>query len=288
MKKYIKRLFSDKFIIKYHYYKKFGKRLDLSNPKSFSEKIQWIKINGELEQVAPLIDKYEVRKYIKCKIGEEYLNKIYGVYNSVEEIDFDKLPSKFVLKNTNGSGYNYICKDKNSININEVKNILRKWLSSDFYEITREIQYKNCKNRILIEEYIEDEKGSLKDYKFFVLGGKVRIIQVDIDRFGNQKRNFYDTNWNLTNITSLGMQKSNETIEKPKRLEEMITLAEKLAKNIELLRVDFYYVNEKIYFGELTFTPANGMKPFIPENEDLRLASYVDLNKYNIGEINEY
>lgn len=288
IKKYIKKILSDKVIIKYHYRKKFGRSLNIKEPKTFSEKIQWIKIYGNLEKVTKLIDKYEVRNYIKNKIGEKYLNKIYGIYTNVEEIDFDTLPNKFVLKNTNGSGYNYICKDKSKIDITKLKNILNSWLKSDFYQTTREIQYKNCVNRIIIEEYMEDKNGKLNDYKFFCLGGKVRIIQVDIDRFKNAKRNFYDCDWNLLNLKSKGMENYNNTVNKPEKLDEMICLAEKLAENIELLRVDFYYVDDNIYFGELTFTPANGMKPFLPEEEDLKLASYVDLSKYDLGVLNEH
>lgn len=288
IKKYIKKILSDKFIIKYHYRKKFGRSLNIKEPKTFSEKIQWIKIYGNLDKVTKLIDKYEVRNYIGNKIGEKYLNKIYGIYTNVEEIDFDILPNKFVLKNTNGSGYNYICKDKSKVDITELRNILNSWLKSDFYQTTREIQYKNCVNRIIIEEYMEDKNGKLNDYKFFCLGGKVRIIQVDIDRFENAKRNFYDCDWNLLNLRSQGMENYNDTVNKPEKLDEMICLAEKLAENIELLRVDFYYVDDNIYFGELTFTPANGMKPFLPEEEDLKLASYVDLSKYDLGVLNEH
>lgn len=286
IKQYIKRSLSDEFIIKYQYFRKFKKKLDLKNPKTFSEKIQWIKIKGNLEKVSELVDKYEVRNYVKSKIGEEYLTKVYGVYEKVEDIDFKKLPNRFVLKNTNGSGDNYICKDKNKINIVELKQILNSWLNSDFYNIYREPQYKNCNNRILIEEYLEDNTGNLNDYKFFCLGGKVRLIQVDIDRFVNIKRDFYDCDWNKLSIKK-GADNSDFITEKPFKLETMIKLAERLSDGIELLRVDFYYVNNKIYFGEMTFTPANGMTPFIPESEDLRLANYIDLNKYNMGEINE-
>lgn len=287
IKKQIKKFISDEIIIKYQYFKKIGKRVNLKNPTTFSEKIQWIKLNGNLESVSKLVDKYEVRDYIKLNIGEEYLNKIYGVYDKVEDIDFEKLPNQFVIKNTNGSGYNYICKNKQKININELKIILNQWLKSDFYEIYREAQYKNCKNRILIEEYLEDKNGMLNDYKFFCFRGKVKMIQVDIDRFGEQKRNFYDCEWNILQLRSYGMSNFEGEIEKPNKLEEMIKLAEKLSKKVELLRVDFYYLNNKIYFGELTFTPANGMKPFLPESEDLRLASYINLEKYNLEVLNE-
>lgn len=275
---------NDEIIITYHYIKKFKKLPNKKDPKSFSDKIHRIKISNWLLDKSDFVDKYKVREYIKEKIGVEYLTKLYGVYKNIEDINFENLPHSFVLKLNNGSGFNLIVKDKSKINEKEVKDKLKMWLKSDFYKYTREKQYKNVEQVIVCEEYLDDGTGTLKDYKFFVLGGKVRIIQVDIDRFGEQKRNFYDTNWNLTEIRSMGMKNSNEIIEKPERLEEMIVLAEKLAKGIELLRVDFYYVEGKIYFGELTFTPADGMKPFIPESADLKLASYVDLSKYNLGD----
>lgn len=287
IKKYVKKMLSDKLVIKYKYYKKFGEKLNLKNPTTFSEKVQWIKIYGNLEKATCLIDKYEVRNYIENKIGKSYLNKIYGVYTDIDQIKFEDLPNRFVLKNTNGSGYNYICTDKSKIDVNEVKDILNGWLNINYYGINGEIQYKNCVNRILIEEYIEDKEGKLNDYKFFCLGGKVRVIEVDLNRGSNLKRDFYNCDWEKLNLKK-GVENSDLIIKKPEKLEKMIELAEILSENIELLRVDFYYVDNKIYFGELTFTPANGFTAFYPKNEDLRLASYVDLSKYDLGVLDEY
>lgn len=283
----IEKLMSDKMFIHYIYYKKVGKFLNLKNPKSFSEKIQWIKLNGNLESVSSLVDKYLVREFIKEKIGEEHLIKIYGVYNNLEEIDFENLPNKFVIKDTHGSGSNFICKDKKNIDKIKLKETVDKWFLKNFYTMTRERQYKNCDHKLIVEEYLEDSNGELHDYKFFCLGGKVRVIEVDIDRFGDLKRDYYDTNWNKLNLKK-GANNSNIKLDRPKDLKKMIQYAEKLSKGIELLRVDFYYINDNIYFGELTFTPASGLTPFEPDAEDLRLASYIDLNKYKLGVNNEY
>lgn len=195
MKSIIKKFVPDRYMIEYMYYLTFNERPNLKNPKTFSEKINWIKIYGKLERFSNLVDKYEVRNYIKNTIGEQYLIGLIGIYDNPKDICFDKLPNRFVIKSTNGSGNNLICKDKNKLDVKETKDILSNWINCNFYKETREKQYKKCKPRIIIEEYIEDSSGQLKDYKFFCLGGKVRVIEVDIDRFGDARRDFYDCNW---------------------------------------------------------------------------------------------
>lgn len=287
IKKQIKKILSDKIVIKYQYYKTFGKIANLKNPQTFSEKIQWIKLNGNLEKVSNLVDKYLVRDFVKNKIGEEHLIKLYGVYDNIEEIDFKNLPNRFVIKDTHGCGSNFICKDKKNLDKVKLKKITDDWFSKNFYTETRERQYKNCDHKLIIEEYLEDRNGELNDYKFFCLGGKVRVIEVDIDRFGDLKRDYYDINWNKINLRKAA-NNSDIKLDKPKDLKKMVDYAEKLSEGIELLRVDFYYVDDNIFFGELTFTPASGLTPFEPELEDLKLASYVDLNKYKLGENDEY
>ena len=275
----IEMCLSDKMFLYYIYYKKMNTILNLKSPKTFSEKIQWIKLYGNLERFSDLVDKYSVRKFVEEKIGSEYLIKIYGIYDNFEEIDFEKLPNNFVIKDTHGSGSNFICRDKEKLDMDELREVVNQWFSKNFYTMTRERQYKNCEHRLLVEELLEDSNGRLNDYKFFCLGGKVRIIEVDIDRFGSLKRDYYDVKWNKMELKK-GVDNSNFIIDKPKHLEKMIKMAEKLADGIELLRGDFYYVDNTIYFGELTFTPASGLTKFVPATEDLRLASYVDLKKY--------
>lgn len=268
-----------KFVIYMDYLIKQKKILNLKNPKSFSEKIQWIKIYGKLEKYSYLVDKYEVRSYVTTKIGKEYLNNLYGIYEDVNQIDFEKLPNKFVLKLNNGSGYNLICKDKSSIDIVKVKNDLEKWIKVDFYKEHKEIQYKNVKSKILCEEYLEDETGDLKDYKIFCFNGKAEIIQVDTNRFSNHIQNMYDTNWNKLNL-SFGYNSGNIIDKKPAKLNEMLILAEKLSEDIPFARIDFYYVDNKIYFGEITLTPQNGLVSFSPKSEDDRIANMINLEKY--------
>lgn len=272
-------IFPFKFVIYTDYLIKQKKLLNLKNPKSFSEKIQWIKIYGKLEKYSHLVDKYEVRDYVATNIGKEYLNNIYGVYDNVNQIDFKEFPNKFILKLNNGSGYNLVCKDKSSLDIDKVKNDLKKWMKVDFYKEHKEIQYKNVKSKILCEEYLEDESGDLKDYKIFCFNGKAEFIQVDTGRFSNHIQNMYNTNWDKLNL-SFGYKSGNIIDKKPKKLNQMLLLAEKLSKDIPFARIDFYYVSDKIYFGEITLTPQNGLVSFSPESEDYRIANMINLEKY--------
>ena len=257
IKKIMKNILSDEQVIRLGYFKRFKKRLNIKDPQTFSEKIQWIKLYGNLERFTKLVDKYEVRNYIAKSIGDEYLIKLYGVYEDAKDINFDSLPNRFVIKATNGCGNNFICKDKSKINIDEIRTILQKWIAEDYYSITKEKQYKGCNNKLIIEEYLEDENGKLNDYKFFCLGGKVRVIEVDMNRGEDITRDFYDCDWNKLDLKK-GVKNSSIIVDKPEKLKEMIKLAEKLASDIQLLRVDFYFVDGRMYFGELTFTPANG------------------------------
>ncbi|MBC6003830.1 MAG: ATP-grasp fold amidoligase family protein [Paeniclostridium sordellii] len=267
-----------KVVLYIDYGRSYKKLLNLKNPKYFGEKIQWIKFNGNLEKFGKYVDKYEVRKYVEEVLGPEYLPKLYGVYDSAQEINFDRLPKQFVLKMTNGTGGNIICKDKSKLNIEETIKKLNSWQKEKFYKYTKENQYKNIKSRIVCEEYLEDETGSLRDYKFHCSKEQVHMIEVHTDRFTNHKENYYDPDWNdLDVICKLGRV---DHIDEPKNLEEMKEAAIKLSTGLPYVRVDFYSVNNQIYFGELTFTPANGTDPMKPLEEDIKIAKIIDLSEY--------
>lgn len=262
------------------YFRGYKKILNLKNPKTYGEKIQWLKLYGGLEEVSNYVDKYEVRNYIEENIGSEYLNKLYGVYDDVETIDFDKLPNKFVLKNTNGSGAVLICKDKKSLNIEKTKKILKKWLKDNYYKEKKEPQYKNIKNRIIIEKYMEDNSGSLIDYKFYCFDGKVYCYGIFYDRFENKKIDFYDRSGNkLKNIKTCNIQNSDKIEKYDSKIRRMIELAEKLSRNFTMVRVDFYYCDDKIIFGELTFTDGAGSDSWNPKSFDLNIAKKIKLKK---------
>lgn len=257
------------------------KRLLKSNRiEYFGEKIQWIKLNGNLERYRDLVDKYKVRKFVKNTAGEKYLTEIIDVFNSTSEIDFDKLPEKFVLKLNTGSGYNIICSNKKELNKEKTIRQLNKWLKEDYTKIKKEPQYKNIDKKIICEKYMQDKKGNLFDYKFFCFNGKVEFIEVDFDRFENHAMNFYDLNWNLLKLRKGNYPNYTKEFEKPENLNEMIEVAEKLSKDLPFARIDLYDVDDKIYFGEITLTPAGGLTPFRPIEEDKKYAEMIDLDKY--------
>jgi len=270
-----------KLVIYIDYIRSYKMMLNLKNPKYYGEKIQWIKLYGNLERFAPYVDKYEVRKFVKDTIGEEHLPKLYGVYERTEEIDFNKLPKQFVLKMNNGSGGNIICKDKDELNKKQCIKTLNKWSKEKFYKYTKENQYKGIKAKIICEEYLEDETGSLRDYKLHCTNGKTHIIEVHTDRFKEHKMNFYSADWEKWEAHDK-YAKEVDFIEKPEKLSELLYLAELLSKDFSYVRVDFYIANGKVYFGELTFTQSSGAEPYFPLEKDLEIAEIIDIHKYNL------
>lgn len=263
------------------YFRGYKKIMDLKNPQYFGEKIQWLKMYGGLEKLSKYVDKYEVREYVTNVIGKEYLVNIYGIYDKVEEINFDNLPNQFVLKCTNGSQAVIICKDKNKLNIEKAKREMRKWLKDEFYKIKKEYQYKNVKNRIIAEEYLEDESGDLRDYKFYCIDGEVCYYSVFSDRFTDKTTDMFDGNgkW-LPDILNGGPNSKVKGKTPPSKLEnlkEMLAISEKLSKPFTFVRVDFYIVKGQAYFGELTFTDGAGGEGLKPLNFDLELARGIKL-----------
>lgn len=272
------RFLPTKVVLYIDYGRSYKKILHLKNPQYYGEKIQWIKLNGNLERYDKFVDKYEVRNYIKEKIGEKYLNEVYGVYKRAEEIDFDKLPQKFVLKMTNGTGGNIICKDKYNLDVESTIRTLKKWQREKFYKYTKEMQYKNVESKIICEKYLEDETGALRDYKFHCTNGKIHIIEVHDKIFTEHRENYYDEDWNEFGVA--GKCKKGDHIERPSDLGKMLNVAQVLSKDFPYIRIDLYSVKDEIYFGELTFTPANGTVPFYPLEKDLELAKIINLNGY--------
>lgn len=276
---YNKYCISDKAFIKKKFKKEMGREVELENPINFNDKIQWLKLNWYDPLAIKCADKYEVRKFIQERIGNQILNELYGVYESVEEIDINKLPKSFVLKGTHGSGFNIICKDKSKINWrNELKKMNR-WLKTNYYWQNREWVYKDIKPRIICEKYLEDENGQLpKDYKFFCFDGKPKFMYIASDRGKETKFDFYNLNWDKI-LVSQYYPTSNYEIPKPKNLDQMLKYARILSKGFPHVRVDFYLNNNNIIFGELTFFHFSGTKKFQPEKYDKIFGSYIDLKK---------
>lgn len=279
-KKRIITLRDDKYL-KLLYKKFLGKDLNLENPKTFNEKLQWLKLHDRNPQYTNFVDKYEVRKYIKEKIGEEYLIPILGIYDKFEDIDFDNLPNQFVIKCTHDSGGIIICKDKNTFNKKEAKNKIKRLLKQNFYYLAREWPYKNVKPRIMIEKYMkEDGKEDLTDYKFMVFNGKVKCSFVCLNRTSKKGMNidFYDREWKKMPFYR-HYKNSNTILDKPKNYDLMIQISEKLAKGMPFVRVDLYEISGKIYFGELTLYPGAGLEEFNPEKWDEILGSWIKIDE---------
>lgn len=268
-----------KFVIYVDNFRAYGKVLNLKEPKYYGEKIQWIKLYGKAERFTSFVDKYLVRNYVEEKIGNDYLPKLYKTYEDVDEINYDELPERFVLKLNNGSGGNIICKDKDLLDRELTNRKLRKLMKEKYYKYTKEPQYKNVKTMVICEEYLEDRKGQLIEYSLHCFDGNVKFIEVHTDRFNGYKENYYYPDWKETEFRGKLKAKS-DYIEKPENLEELIELGEILAHGFTYVRVDFNAVDNKLYFGELTFTPASGTEGFYPIEQDLEIAKMIDLNKY--------
>lgn len=278
-KKYIGVFFSDKLFLKIRYRIEMGKKLNLKNPQTFNEKLQWLKLYNRNPEYTKMVDKYEVRKYITEKIGEEYLIPLLGVWDNPDDIDFASLPNEFVLKCTHNSGLGMcICKDKSKLNIEKVKKDLKKALKENYYLKNREWPYKNVKPRIIAEKYMVDESGvELKDYKIFCFNGKPEYVEVDFNRHIEHKLNPYDFNWNALNFCDSSKNDYSANINKPERLDDIKRIAEILSNDIPYLRVDFYSIYSKIYVGELTFYPGSGFIKFEPMSTDLKYGKLLDL-----------
>jgi hypothetical protein len=262
-----------KYLLEVQFECTVGYKLNLDNPKTYNEKIQWLKFNYHNPLLTKCADKVEVRKYIKEAIGEQYLIPCLGVYNSPDEIDFNKLPNQFVLKVNWGSKQNIIVKDKSKLNIDEAKTKLRNWLKpeSNHYYYSFEWQYKDIQPKIICENLVIGNKD-LKDYKFHCCNGKYKRLLV-VGAINKRKRfcNFYDKNLNILNLKDGGTIKFDEKVNL-NNYSKMVELAEILAKPFPVCRVDFYEdINKNIYFGELTFTPGNGMDIFEPFEWDYKL-----------------
>lgn len=256
-----------------------GHPLNLENPKTFNEKLQWLKLYNRNPEYTIMVDKYKVRDYISEKIGEEYLIPLLGVWDSPDDINFDLLPNQFVLKCNHNSGRVYICKNKESFEISKVKKQLKKDLKIDYYLPGREWPYKNVPKKIICEKYMQQETGEdLIDYKFYCFDGQVKLVGIYSGRnskagtvvdYFEKKFNWVDINW--------GYDHAEIRPKKPEKFTEMVRLAEILSKDIPHLRVDFYYTNNKIYFGELTFFDGSGFDKIEPIEWDYKLGSWIKL-----------
>lgn len=273
---------SDKKYLEIKYRLVMKKKLDLNNPQTFNEKLQWLKLYDRNSEYTTMVDKYEAKKYIANIIGKKYIIPTLGVWDKFEDIDFDELPNQFVLKPTHTSGNVFICKDKTKINYNKLKKDVNKWLKRRYYYLHREWPYKNVKPRIIAEKYMASrEQKELVDYKFFCFNGEPKFIYISegLSNHETAKMSFADMNYHITNFYRKDYKPFKVLPTKPINFEKMKELAKMLSKNISFVRVDFYEIEEKVYFGELTFYPGSGFIPFEPKEYDEILGNWLELPK---------
>lgn len=256
-----------------------GKKLNLKHPVTFNEKLQWLKLYNRRPEYTMMVDKVMGKEYVAEKVGSKYIIPTLGVWDDPDDIDFDTLPDQFVMKCNHNSGLGMcICKDKSKLDIPKVKNGLRKGLKQNYFLHGREWPYKNVPRKILAEKFMVDESGTeLKDYKVFCFDGEPEVIEVDYGRYTQHKRNFYGKDWNFIKMEIQYPSDENHVIARPEKLEEMMTLARKLSKGIPHVRVDFYSINNQLYWGELTFFHGAGMEYFNPEEWNERLGKLIKL-----------
>lgn len=263
-----------KKIIEQDYYSRIQERINWENPRKYTEKIQWRKLYFRDERTTLYSDKIIVRDFVKNIIGEQYLIPVLGVWETFDKIDFDSLPNSFVLKTNHGSGTNIIVREKKKLDKKTAEILINGWMKTDFgYSHGFELHYSGITRKIYSEQYLDTKGEDLQDYKFLCFDGKAYFCWVDIDRFGDHRRNIYDLDWKLQ---PWGQVKKNteKDIPKPTNLDLMITLAEKLATGFSHVRVDFYNVDGEIYFGEMTFTNGSGYDLIYPRVYDIELGEF--------------
>lgn len=281
---FLLRFLSDNLFIRYYYWRVMKRHLNLKNPTLFTEKIQWLKLHNRKKEYSIWVDKYESKRYVSSLIGHEHIIPTLDVWNKFDEINFDELPSKFVLKTTHDSGGVVICNDKSNFNIEKAKQIINKSLSNNFYYKFREWPYKYVKPRIIAEVFMQQSNNAdLIDYKFYCFNGQPLYCQVIQNRSTNETIDFFDSEWNHQEFYGLTpiAKPANTPIAKPANLKKMLDIAKCLSFGQSFLRVDLYEINEQVYFGELTFSPNAGYGVFTPNEWNLKLGNLIDLNLCN-------
>ena len=270
----------DSLYLKVLYRVIMGRKLNLKNPKEYNEKLQWLKLNDRKPEYSTMVDKYEVRGYIEDLLGDKYLIPCLGIYDSVDDIDIDALPDRFVLKCTHDSGSVEICKDKSSFDIEGARHRLSQAMKRNYYATYREWPYKYVKPRIIAEGYLEGDGGDLKDYKVMCFNGEAKIIEVHENRFVEGKvhtQTFYDREWNIVPLTQVETVTVDRPSERPRQLDEILRLSELIAKDMYHARIDWYIEGDKIYFGEITFFDGSGFESFSTPEMERMLGDMINL-----------
>lgn len=278
IKKFLVNVVSDEVYLKCIFRLRVGYCLNLNNPQTFNEKIQWLKLNNMHPEYTSLVDKIEVKHFVESKIGKQYIIPTIATWNSVADIDWDKLPNSFVIKCTGDSGGVVVCKNKDDLDISNAKRILMNGWGQNYYRYSKEYPYKNVVPRIIAEEYMEDEFGELRDYKFFCFNGVPKYFKIDYDRRTNHHANYYDIEGNRQYIYEGSCPPDfSKHIELPGNLKQMADVARKIASEIKasFVRVDLYNIKGAIYFGEITFFPMSGLDTLNPVEWDYKFGEYI-------------
>lgn len=276
----VKKIIPSKILIKILWKKRLRYELDLKNPKTFNEKIQWLKLYYRNDLMKICANKLTVRDYVSEKIGFKYLNEIIAVYNKIDELDLSKLPEKFVIKCSHDSGSAIIVKDKRNIDIDQLKIHFKYCMKIDYYHMSKEWAYKGGIRKILVEKFLCNSDGSdIKDYKVFCFWGEPKLIQVDIDRHTNHRRNIYDVNWNWIDLSILYPKDPTKIEPPPLVLDEMLNLSRILSEPFPHVRVDWYIVDNELKFGEMTFYHGGGFEPFDKREWEYVMGEWIDLKK---------
>lgn len=270
---------NDKTYLKLFYRGVMGKKLNLKDPKTFNEKLQWLKLYDRKLEYSKMVDKYEAKLYVADKIGEEYIVPNYGIWDNFDDIDFDKLPDQFVLKCTHDCGGLIICRDKSKLDINGAREKINKCLKKEYFWDSREWPYKAVKPRIIAEKYMENSTRGLRDYKFYCFNGKVPYLYISegLEDHATANISFLTRDWEFAPFGRSDYAPFSELPEKPEKFEKMLKIAEKLSEGHAFLRVDLYEIQGDIYFSELTFSPCSGMMPFTKEEWNNKLGDMIDL-----------
>jgi hypothetical protein len=265
---------------------KFRRLPNIEAPTTLNEKLLWKKLYGYKPLHTTITDKYAVREWVADRIGQEYLIPMIAAFETVKELDFERLPESFIIKTSHGSGQNVIIHSKDFVDESQVKRLLRGWLKENHYHLSKEPQYKDIKPRLIVEKLLTDADGCVPmDFKFHCFHGQVEAIQVDIDRFDDHRRNFYDTDWKLLAFTWSAWDRhgplwpNGRAVERPAALEEMIKVARSLAAEFDYIRVDLFNCDGKVYFGELTLHPGGGWERFDPPEYDRFFGDKLDLKR---------
>lgn len=286
--RFIARLLPDKVYLSIKYRVHLGYWMDWKNPKTYNEKLQWLKVNYRRKDFSMMVDKDAVKKYVAKKIGEEYVIPTIATYNSATDIDFDALPQKFVLKCTHDSGGLVVCKNKESLDFCAVRAKMKKALKRTYIVQNREYPYKYVSRKIIAERYMEEPQyGELRDFKFYCFDGNPRYLLVASGRQKGQKRfDYFDIHWNHWPVHDEGCPNNDITPEMPKNFEKMIEIAKVLSDGIPHVRVDLYNIDGHIYFGEMTFFDGSGCNIYEPREYDKVFGKYLTLpqprNDYNL------